>query len=131
MGDHQCVGVSVHESAYVDEGVQIGKSTCIWHFCHILTESKIGEGCRIGQKRGRRPSGYDREQRKDSEQCFSLRGGDPGGRRVLWALDCLYEHQYATFCLSQESKRRQSSNFGSAGCKYRSELDNCLWKYDW
>jgi UDP-2-acetamido-3-amino-2,3-dideoxy-glucuronate N-acetyltransferase len=39
----------IHESAYVDEGASIGKETYIWHFCHVLTGSRIGERCRIGQ----------------------------------------------------------------------------------
>lgn len=39
----------VHESSYVDAGVQIGDGTMIWHFCHILTGSKLGQRCRIGQ----------------------------------------------------------------------------------
>jgi len=40
---------SVHESAYVDEGVEIGAGSKIWHFSHILSGSRIGENCRIGQ----------------------------------------------------------------------------------
>ena len=39
----------VHESSYVDDGVDIGKGTVVWHFCHILSGSSIGENCRIGQ----------------------------------------------------------------------------------
>lgn len=39
----------VHESSYIDDDVQIGNETCIWHFCHVLTGSKIGSHCRIGQ----------------------------------------------------------------------------------
>lgn len=39
----------VHESAYVDEDIQIGKGTKIWHFSHILKNSKIGDNCIIGQ----------------------------------------------------------------------------------
>jgi UDP-2-acetamido-3-amino-2,3-dideoxy-glucuronate N-acetyltransferase len=39
----------VHESSYVDEGVQIGKNTKIWYFCHIATGAVIGENCNIGQ----------------------------------------------------------------------------------
>ncbi|KGN79078.1 hexapeptide transferase [Porphyromonadaceae bacterium COT-184 OH4590] len=38
-----------HESAYIDEGVNIGKDTKIWHFSHIMTGCNIGEGCNIGQ----------------------------------------------------------------------------------
>lgn len=39
----------VHESSYIDEGVQIGKGTKIWHFSHIQKGSIIGENCSLGQ----------------------------------------------------------------------------------
>ena len=39
----------VHPSAVIDENVQIGKGTKIWHFAHILSGSKICERCTIGQ----------------------------------------------------------------------------------
>jgi UDP-2-acetamido-3-amino-2,3-dideoxy-glucuronate N-acetyltransferase len=39
----------VHESSYIDDGVQIGNDTTIWHFCHVLTGTRIGSKCRIGQ----------------------------------------------------------------------------------
>ena len=38
-----------HESAYVDEGCEIGAGTKIWHFSHIMSDCVIGEGCNIGQ----------------------------------------------------------------------------------
>lgn len=38
-----------HESAYVDEGAQIGAGTKIWHFCHVMKGAKIGERCVMGQ----------------------------------------------------------------------------------
>jgi len=38
-----------HETAVVDEGVEIGKNSKIWHFSHILRGAKIGESCIIGQ----------------------------------------------------------------------------------
>ncbi|HUZ31015.1 MAG TPA: DapH/DapD/GlmU-related protein [Xanthobacteraceae bacterium] len=41
--------VRIHESSYVDEPVQIGEGTNIWHFCHILGEVTIGRDCSIGQ----------------------------------------------------------------------------------
>ncbi len=41
--------VMVHESAYVDEGCEIGPGTKIWHFCHILGGTKIGRDCSFGQ----------------------------------------------------------------------------------
>ena len=39
----------VHESAYVDEGANIGANTKIWHFCHVLPGAQIGENCNLGQ----------------------------------------------------------------------------------
>jgi len=38
-----------HETAYVDNDVTIGEGTKIWHFSHILSNSKIGKDCVIGQ----------------------------------------------------------------------------------
>ena len=39
----------VHESAYVDDGCEIGKGTKIWHFSHLMNGCKLGENCNIGQ----------------------------------------------------------------------------------
>ena len=39
----------VHDSSYVDDGVEIGARTKIWHFCHILPNTRIGENCSLGQ----------------------------------------------------------------------------------
>lgn len=39
----------VHESSYVDQGVEIGEGTKIWHFCHIQSGAKIGKNCSLGQ----------------------------------------------------------------------------------
>lgn len=38
-----------HESAYVDEGAEIGAGTKIWHFSHVMKGAKIGERCVFGQ----------------------------------------------------------------------------------
>jgi UDP-2-acetamido-3-amino-2,3-dideoxy-glucuronate N-acetyltransferase len=38
-----------HESAYVDDGAEIGARTKIWHFSHIMKGARIGERCVIGQ----------------------------------------------------------------------------------
>ncbi len=39
----------VHESAFVDEGAQVGAGTKIWHFCHVMPGAVIGENCSFGQ----------------------------------------------------------------------------------
>ena len=41
--------VFVHESSYIDDDVQIGEGTKIWHFSHILKNCKIGKECSFGQ----------------------------------------------------------------------------------
>lgn len=38
-----------HESAYIDQGCEIGEGTKIWHFSHIMANCKIGKNCNIGQ----------------------------------------------------------------------------------
>ena len=45
----QYPGVTIHESAYVDDGVDIGEGTRIWHFSHILGQVSIGRKVSIGQ----------------------------------------------------------------------------------
>ena len=40
---------SVHPSSYIDDGVEIGAGTSIWHFCHVLGGTKIGKNCSLGQ----------------------------------------------------------------------------------
>ncbi|WP_306048650.1 acyltransferase [Oceaniradius stylonematis] len=39
----------IHESSYVDEPVEIGAGTRIWHFVHVLANTKIGRDCILGQ----------------------------------------------------------------------------------
>ncbi|AXH09200.1 N-acetyltransferase [Malaciobacter halophilus] len=38
-----------HESSYIDENVNIGDGTKIWHFSHVLSGTTIGENCSFGQ----------------------------------------------------------------------------------
>ncbi len=42
-------GALVHESAYVDDGAVLGAGTRVWHFCHVMSGSEIGEACSLGQ----------------------------------------------------------------------------------
>ena len=39
----------VHKSSCIDENVNIGTNTKIWHFSHIQTGASIGDNCTIGQ----------------------------------------------------------------------------------
>ena len=67
----------VHESAYVDEGAEIGARTKIWHFSHVMKGARIGERCVIGQNVNV-DGGHDHwKQCQDSEQRVGLyrRGG--------------------------------------------------------
>jgi len=42
-------GYFAHETSLVEEPVQIGKGTKIWHFAHVMPDVVIGDGCNIGQ----------------------------------------------------------------------------------
>ena len=39
----------VHETSFVDDNVEIGEGTKIWHFCHIQFGARIGKNCSFGQ----------------------------------------------------------------------------------
>lgn len=41
--------VSVHPSAIVDEGAQIGPGSRVWHFVHVCAGARIGAGVSLGQ----------------------------------------------------------------------------------
>lgn len=41
--------VSVHSSAIVDVGAQIGEGSRVWHFVHVCAGARIGPGCSLGQ----------------------------------------------------------------------------------
>ena len=38
-----------HETAIVDDKVQIGEGTKVWHFSHVLPHTTIGKNCSFGQ----------------------------------------------------------------------------------
>jgi len=40
---------TVHETAIVDKGAQIGEGSRIWHWVHICGGARIGRGCSLGQ----------------------------------------------------------------------------------
>jgi UDP-2-acetamido-3-amino-2,3-dideoxy-glucuronate N-acetyltransferase len=40
---------TVHPSAIVDEGAQIGDGSRIWHFVHVCAGARIGKGVSLGQ----------------------------------------------------------------------------------
>jgi len=38
-----------HPTAIIDVGAEIHSGTKVWHFCHVMAGSTIGEGCILGQ----------------------------------------------------------------------------------
>ena len=43
------MAVSIHPTAIVDEGAQIGDGSRVWHWAHICAGARIGAGCSFGQ----------------------------------------------------------------------------------
>lgn len=41
--------VTIHPSAIVDEGSQIGEGSRVWHFAHVCSGAKIGRSVSLGQ----------------------------------------------------------------------------------
>ena len=42
-------GVTIHPSAIVDEGAQIGEGSRVWHFVHVCSGARIGQRVSLGQ----------------------------------------------------------------------------------
>jgi UDP-2-acetamido-3-amino-2,3-dideoxy-glucuronate N-acetyltransferase len=40
---------SVHPSAIIDDGAQIGEGSRVWHFAHVCGGAKVGKGVSLGQ----------------------------------------------------------------------------------
>lgn len=40
---------TIHPTAIIDEGAQIGENSRIWHWVHICSGARIGSDCSIGQ----------------------------------------------------------------------------------
>lgn len=47
--ENHCSDVFIHDSSYVDDDVEIGAGSKIWHFCHIQSGARIGKNCSFGQ----------------------------------------------------------------------------------
>jgi UDP-2-acetamido-3-amino-2,3-dideoxy-glucuronate N-acetyltransferase len=43
------MAVTIHSTAIVDNGAQLGDGTRIWHWVHVSSGAKIGEACSLGQ----------------------------------------------------------------------------------
>lgn len=43
------MNISIHPTAIVDEGAQIGAGSRIWHWVHICAGARIGKGVSLGQ----------------------------------------------------------------------------------
>lgn len=41
--------VTIHPTAIVDAGAQIGEGSRVWHWVHVCGGARIGEGCSLGQ----------------------------------------------------------------------------------
>jgi UDP-2-acetamido-3-amino-2,3-dideoxy-glucuronate N-acetyltransferase len=43
------MAATIHSTAIVDEGAQIGEGTRVWHWVHVCGRARIGKGCSLGQ----------------------------------------------------------------------------------
>jgi UDP-2-acetamido-3-amino-2,3-dideoxy-glucuronate N-acetyltransferase len=43
------VNYTIHPSAIVDEGADIGENSRVWHFVHVCAGARIGKGVSLGQ----------------------------------------------------------------------------------
>ncbi|WP_240231785.1 acyltransferase [Devosia lacusdianchii] len=43
------MSVTIHETAIIDDGAQVGDGSRIWHWTHVCGQAVIGKGCSLGQ----------------------------------------------------------------------------------
>jgi UDP-2-acetamido-3-amino-2,3-dideoxy-glucuronate N-acetyltransferase len=43
------MNITIHPSAIVDAGAQLGDGTRVWHFAHVCAGARIDSGCSLGQ----------------------------------------------------------------------------------
>lgn len=43
------INITIHPTAIVDEGAQIGEGSRVWHWVHVCAGAKIGKGVSLGQ----------------------------------------------------------------------------------
>ena len=43
------MSITIHPTAIVDEGAQIGDGSRVWHWVHVCAAARIGQGCSLGQ----------------------------------------------------------------------------------
>lgn len=43
------MAVSIHPTAIVDEGAEIGDGSRVWHWVHVCGKARIGRNCSLGQ----------------------------------------------------------------------------------
>lgn len=43
------MSISIHPTAIVDDGAQLGDGTRVWHWVHVCSGAVIGNGCSLGQ----------------------------------------------------------------------------------
>lgn len=46
---HPMHPISIHPTAIIDPGCQIGDGTRIWHFSHLMPRCVLGKNCNLGQ----------------------------------------------------------------------------------
>ena len=56
----------VNPHAVVDDGVELGEGTKVWHFSHVQSGAKIGKKCVIGEKEKNRNS----SQKTNNMICY-------------------------------------------------------------
>jgi UDP-2-acetamido-3-amino-2,3-dideoxy-glucuronate N-acetyltransferase len=47
--DQPAAGATIHPTAIVDAGAELGDGTKVWHWVHVCGGARIGKGCVLGQ----------------------------------------------------------------------------------
>ena len=43
------LSAQLHPTAVIDNRARIGAGVFVWHFCHVMADAELGDGCSLGQ----------------------------------------------------------------------------------
>ena len=116
----------VHETAVIDDHVEIGAGTKIWHFCHVLPNALVGDNCVLGQNVMVGPRVSMGNSCKVQNNVSMRRCNDQ--RRSFCGPSCVFTTNDARPC---RAERRISRNVRSARCDNRRQCNDRLRHYNW
>ena len=119
----------IHSTAVVDEPVEIGKGTKVWHFTHIMPGATIGQNCTISQNVFI-SSGAILGNNIKVQNNVSIFDGVILEDEVFCGPSMVFTNVFNPRSFISRRKEFRENSGKKRSHPWR-ECDDYLWKYDW